>query len=728
MIAYFAPLTTALFLTISHKLAYHHYDECVLFIHEPVYRSKKLLYVAEELKKEKIFTDVVTSCLMCPKSLIPPNANEDILEKIILDYYNKLFKRVNYDISKFDKIYALNDNHGAEVNIYFNMINIRYTWVETEKNRTPDGSPTLNAGFLPLYKKYNPTNPFAKCADACIIDESDQTKLKLKGKDYTTWNPKECKYKFTQEDWQHLFNCYHLNEFELSVDSLVNSTVVVENSYGLLTESIVGMSWKENLRSKYLGFDYHFDNNIRAEAFSTMDRLSIDFYAPETENIYVKYHINDMNDQETTTRLYGDNATVLPNVLFQIIAQYFESKNIRFNNIIATASTALSSDFESAFDNVYLLGFDFSTTWWMYISIYTALLFAKSREMKKIYTNRNIRSQITLLAKKIGYEIEAAELNPSEISVIKESMIIINMCSDIKVDIEKTDQSTVVAFLNDTLCDEFIDSANPEMFVPLIVKKDMISETATDILYFKERVWIYSKDIKTRKAARKFKYERELKNLGMRIHIDGIMLSDAIDEYRQAYDKHYARKMKTHIDDLERELEHTKAFIRNNCDIKTLLCKTNDIEQYLDIISLLPQKYALFMAVSDTPGNKMTDSVLSKLKKLGFTRLERTLWKMYIGVIAGGNVIYDTVAENANVPIEYKFFDIHNGDSFDIKSEPWKNGNQAVISVNGKDYSVNIRGINIVVYDVEKKEVVDSIGYDSHGTANGVFRRKDFLQ
>ncbi len=63
-------------------------------------------------------------------------------------------------------------------------------------------------------------------------------------------------------------------------------------------------------------------------------------------------------------------------------------------------------------------------------------------------------------------------------------------------------------------------------------------------------------------------------------------------------------------------------------------------------------------------------------------------------------------------------------DEFAIASKAWRQGNVAEIIINGVNYAVNLWGFNIVVYDREKHEVWDSIGFDGHDNGDGFVRRK----
>ena len=65
-------------------------------------------------------------------------------------------------------------------------------------------------------------------------------------------------------------------------------------------------------------------------------------------------------------------------------------------------------------------------------------------------------------------------------------------------------------------------------------------------------------------------------------------------------------------------------------------------------------------------------------------------------------------------------------DSFVVSSKAWRQGNTSEIKINGVEYSVNQRGINIVIYDKDKHEVWDSIAFDGHDYGLGFMRKYSF--
>ena len=125
------------------------------------------------------------------------------------------------------------------------------------------------------------------------------------------------------------------------------------------------------------------------------------------------------------------------------------------------------------------------------------------------------------------------------------------------------------------------------------------------------------------------------------------------------------------------------------------------------------------MAVKDTPGTLMPDNVLNELHNIGFSALTRDLWKMYVGVINNGIEVFNKSSGSAEQPVVFVYE--MNDLTLSVESHAWKGQNVAKIIVNDVDYSVNMRGLNIVVVDSATGTVLDSIAYDSH------YEKKNFV-
>jgi murB family protein len=155
-------------------------------------------------------------------------------------------------------------------------------------------------------------------------------------------------------------------------------------------------------------------------------------------------------------------------------------------------------------------------------------------------------------------------------------------------------------------------------------------------------------------------------------------------------------------------------------EIKNNLLCLEEINAYLDMLYKIKNDVTIVISVKDTPGSCMPESVLDKIRKLGFSKFSKDLWKMYTGVLHNGNSILDYEAreeEKIEVDIEVENMSMH------LISAPWRNGNRASIVINRIDYACNRRGVNIVVYDAKSDMPIDSVYYDSHGK-NGYFSRE----
>lgn len=83
----------------------------------------------------------------------------------------------------------------------------------------------------------------------------------------------------------------------------------------------------------------------------------------------------------------------------------------------------------------------------------------------------------------------------------------------------------------------------------------------------------------------------------------------------------------------------------------------------------------------------------------------------YIAIIKQGIAVYE--AESMVDSFEI-FSDTIDYFHIDMESYSYKVGNRASILINGNDYAVNCRGLNIVVLDLKSGKVADSVCFDTH--------------
>ena len=137
----------------------------------------------------------------------------------------------------------------------------------------------------------------------------------------------------------------------------------------------------------------------------------------------------------------------------------------------------------------------------------------------------------------------------------------------------------------------------------------------------------------------------------------------------------------------------------------------------------------IFIIVKDTIAAHLTDEQREAFSEMGLTVLsEQTYGSSYIGIIDEGEVIYedtivfDSDAYNAAVEeeeeYEYETLTystlIDDGSLVLLESGGYRIGNIASCEIDGTEYAVNTRGLNIVVYNKELKTVTDSAVFDLH--------------
>ncbi len=158
-------------------------------------------------------------------------------------------------------------------------------------------------------------------------------------------------------------------------------------------------------------------------------------------------------------------------------------------------------------------------------------------------------------------------------------------------------------------------------------------------------------------------------------------------------------------------------YLRQEC---VKLRSVTGVEEYLDQLNRI-EGCIVILAAKDTLGFQFSEKLAAKVKALG---LEKTLSKQhgrgYIGIVSDKLKKYEILGEvNQTVECKLMVKALH----IEVKSSPFKAENIADIIIDGINYAVNKRGINIVVYDKLTDQVVDSVCFDTHTTAYACNRK-----
>jgi hypothetical protein len=149
-----------------------------------------------------------------------------------------------------------------------------------------------------------------------------------------------------------------------------------------------------------------------------------------------------------------------------------------------------------------------------------------------------------------------------------------------------------------------------------------------------------------------------------------------------------------------------------------------DIHEYLNMLD--QPNYLVLISAKDEASAKF-DDFAENYQNLGFSGILRGKFRYsYIGVLDSREVLYEKVADDELSALEYSFS--LNELEIKIVSRGYYVKNTTPLSsitINGKEYSQNRIGLNIVVYDKTDKRIVDSVNFDTFWDLRG-YREKKF--
>lgn len=168
------------------------------------------------------------------------------------------------------------------------------------------------------------------------------------------------------------------------------------------------------------------------------------------------------------------------------------------------------------------------------------------------------------------------------------------------------------------------------------------------------------------------------------------------------------------------DLESRVGFLTDQLDYTLHLLgvdfiKTTDLFKYLEELERVKERYLICISVKDTPGIVFSQELVPLMEKLGLKKsLYEQHWHPYLAVLDRGRNVYESIGEiDQELTFETKL------DNLDIEllSSSYKGKNRSEIIIDGKDYSKDIRGLNIVVYDRKCGCIADSVSFDTNTSA-----------
>jgi len=145
------------------------------------------------------------------------------------------------------------------------------------------------------------------------------------------------------------------------------------------------------------------------------------------------------------------------------------------------------------------------------------------------------------------------------------------------------------------------------------------------------------------------------------------------------------------------------------------ICRLTDLPRYLEYLK--NTGYTVFISAKDEATRSLTPEIMDQLKEIGVqSDLQGKTRYSYLAVCQGGKSLYealepDRLTYGGNLP---------NGTPYTLESAGFSSGNISSINIGGKEYSVNNRGLNIVVADTQTGEIIDSVCFDTYLGIMGV--------
>lgn len=214
--------------------------------------------------------------------------------------------------------------------------------------------------------------------------------------------------------------------------------------------------------------------------------------------------------------------------------------------------------------------------------------------------------------------------------------------------------------------------------------------------------------------------ERKFNNNGV---IEPCQGTDEIDELSML--KIQYADLQQRFDVIEQEFKIQSSLYMKAIDNSTfisMLRNSNDYSTWFRMLSEACNRFLVVLVVKDTPGDNMPSFVYKSVIESGFSEIRKDLWNTYVGVIYQNSVWCNDRHANEE-KTSYLYESLDKKFRLSAYSEAWRNGNRGEISINGTQLAVNIRGLNIVIYDLNDNQLVDSIGFDSHECDNFIFKR-----
>lgn len=164
------------------------------------------------------------------------------------------------------------------------------------------------------------------------------------------------------------------------------------------------------------------------------------------------------------------------------------------------------------------------------------------------------------------------------------------------------------------------------------------------------------------------------------------------------------------------QFEESRPVYRHICTGFSLK-NIDDLDSYLQAID--DPRFVTFISARDEASHDLTDSAKGYLRALGLNTEwnEQTMFRRAYLAVVGEGVRYEKASsETGSEPLTYESGFNRLRNRFSLISAGYEDagGPASSIVIDGTEYSLNKRGLNFVVYDLDRDEVVDCVTFDTN--------------
>ncbi len=165
---------------------------------------------------------------------------------------------------------------------------------------------------------------------------------------------------------------------------------------------------------------------------------------------------------------------------------------------------------------------------------------------------------------------------------------------------------------------------------------------------------------------------------------------------------------------------------REQADYKSATLYESEYEDYLEnkinhgvmlgkyLESITETRYSVLIVARDEASAGLTDEIVERLRRLGLQKTPAGHYRSaYLAVVDHGSLLLEQINEPESAEFLQASGLLADGTPFLLQSGGNKSCNNASVIVDGIEYAVNSRGLNIVVYDNFTHKVIDSVAFDT---------------